>query len=416
MNLASDVFAYREGTLYCEEVALADVAARAGTPCYVYSGRGILERFRAYHEAFDGLPHRICYAVKANSNVGLLSLMAKAGAGFDIVSGGELFRVLKAGGDPSTVVFSGVGKTADEVEYALAQGIHSFNCESEAELALIDALAARRGVKARVALRVNPNVDAGTHPYVSTGLREHKFGIDISEVDGIYRRARDLPNLSPEGVACHIGSQIMDTDPMIEAVDRMLELVERLRAQGNPIQHLDLGGGLGVRYKPQEETPEIRAFIAKVREKLDGRNLFVIVEPGRSIVGEAGVLLTRVLYRKRTLSREFVVVDAAMNDLLRPSLYQSHHEIIPLRETSRGAIFADVVGPVCESGDFLALDREMQNVLPGDLLAVWTAGAYCFVLSSNYNSRPRPPEVLVEGDSWRIVRTRETYDDLVRGE
>jgi diaminopimelate decarboxylase len=416
MHRTSDVFQYREGALHCEEVALADIAARAGTPCYVYSGRAVLNRFQAYDEALSGVPHKVCYAVKANSNLALLSLLNKAGSGFDIVSGGELFRVLKAGGDPAWVVFSGVGKTAEEVEYALAQGIHSFNCESEGELALIDALAARQGVKARIALRVNPDVRVGTHPYISTGLREHKFGISISEVEGVYQRARAFTHLSPEGVACHIGSQMLDTDPIMEAVDKMLSLVDRLRAEGTPIHHLDLGGGLGIRYKPSEDAPEIRNFVADVRRKVAGKDLYLIVEPGRSIVGEAGLLLTRVLYRKRTQSREFVVVDAAMNDLLRPSLYQSHHEILPLRETSRGTMLADVVGPVCESGDFLALDREMENVLPGDLLAVWTAGAYGFVLSSNYNARPRPAEILVEGDGWRVARARETYEDLVRGE
>jgi diaminopimelate decarboxylase len=397
-------------------VALADVAVRSGTPCYVYSSRAVLDRYHAYDQAFGDMPHRVCYSVKANSNTGLLALLAKAGAAFDIVSGGELFRVLRAGGAASKVVFSGVGKTAAEVEYALAQGIHSFNCESEAELGLIDALAARCGAKVRIALRVNPNVDAGTHPYVSTGLREHKFGIDISEAEEIYLRATPFHNLILEGVGCHIGSQILDTDPLMDALDRLLELVGRLRARGLPIRHLDLGGGLGVRYRPHEETPEIRRFVAAVRNRVEGKDLFVMVEPGRSIVGEAGVLLTRVLYRKRSGAREFVVVDAAMNDLIRPSLYQSHHEIIPVRMAARGRIMADVVGPVCESGDFLALDRELDNVLPGDLLAVGTAGAYGFVLSSNYNSRPRPPEVLVEGSSWRTVRARETYDDLVRGE
>ncbi len=416
MNLSSDVFAYRNGALCCEDVALADIAGQAGTPCYVYSAQGILDRFKAYDESLGDMPHQVCYAVKANSNISLLSLLAKAGAGFDIVSGGELFRVIKAGGDPSKVVFSGVGKTADEIEFALQQGIHSFNCESEAELALIDALASRRGVKARVALRVNPNVSAGGHPYISTGMREHKFGIDISEVEGVYDRARALPSLLLEGVSCHIGSQIMDTGRIVEAVRSMLGLVDRLRASGHPISQFDLGGGLGVQYKPLEEAPEIRAFVARVKEEVQGHNLFLMVEPGRSIVGESGMLLTRVLYRKRTATREFVVVDAAMNDLMRPSLYRSHHEIVPLREISRGRIRADVVGPVCESGDFLALDREMENALPGDLLGVCTAGAYGFTLSSNYNSRVRPPEVLVEGSSWRTIRTRETLDDLIRGE
>jgi diaminopimelate decarboxylase len=416
MVQASRVFEYRGGALFCEETALADIASRIGTPCYVYSRRAILERFRAYDEGLGDVPHRICYSVKANSNLHILALLAGAGAGFDIVSGGELFRVLRAGGDPSGVVFSGVGKTAEEIDYALASGIFAFNCESEAELALIDALAARRGVKASVALRVNPNVDAGAHPYISTGLREHKFGIDISEVEGVYERAQAFRHLVTEGAGCHIGSQILDTTPLLEAADRMLELAARLRTKGIPIRHLDLGGGLGVPYRPEECAPDIREFATEIRRKLAGRDLVVILEPGRSIVGEAGVLLTRVLYRKRTQAREFVVVDAAMNDLLRPSLYQSHHEILPARQTERGRIRADVVGPVCESGDFLALDRELDNVLPGDLLAVCTAGAYGFVLSSNYNSRPRPPEVLVEGDIWRVIRARETYEDLVRGE
>jgi diaminopimelate decarboxylase len=409
-------FHYEGDRLYCEEVPLDRIAAGAGTPCYVYSSRGILETYRAYDEALDGIPHRVCYAVKANSSLAVLGLLARAGAGFDIVSGGELFRVLKAGGDARTVVFSGVGKTAEEVEYALAQGIHGFNCESEAELGLVDALAARRGVRVRAAVRVNPDVDALTHPYVSTGLRENKFGVDIGEVEALYERARKLEHVALEGVSCHIGSQLLDTDPMIEAVDKMLELAGRLRARGLAIRMLDLGGGLGVPYRPGEQAPEIRGFMAQVRQKVEGKDLFLMVEPGRSIVGEAGALITRVLYRKCSPAKEFVVVDAAMNDLIRPSLYKSHHEIAPLRRVERGTILADVVGPICESGDFLARDRELPNVLPGDLLAVATAGAYAFVASSNYNSRVRPPEVLVEGGTWRVVRTRETCEDLVRGE
>jgi diaminopimelate decarboxylase len=416
MLTGSDSFAYRDGSLYCEEAALADIAARAGTPCYVYSCRSVLNRFHAYDDTLAGLPHQVSYSVKANSNLGLLGLLAKAGAGFDIVSGGELFRVVRAGGDPSRVVYSGVGKTAAELEYALELGIHSFNCESEGELALLDALAARRGVRPRVALRVNPNVDADTHPYISTGLREHKFGIEIAEAEEIYRRTQTIPHLSLEGVSSHIGSQILNPGPILEALDRLLELIERLRKLGLPIRHLDLGGGLGVRYKPHDEAPAIEEFAARVLKKIEGRGLFLILEPGRSIVAEAGVLLTRVLYRKTTASREFLIVDAAMNDLLRPSLYKSHHEILPLRTSSRGTIRADVVGPVCESGDFLALDREMPNALPGDVLAVWTAGAYGFVLSSNYNSRTRPPEILVDGGAWRVTRARETHEDLIHGE
>lgn len=410
------MFSYSQNDLYCEQTPLADLAARVGTPAYVYSSQSLLANYRAYDESFGELPHTVCYAVKANSSLGILALLAKAGAGFDIVSGGELYRVMRAGGDPAKVVFSGVGKTAGEVDYALESGIHMFNCESEPELALIDALAARRGVKAGFAIRVNPDVDASTHPYISTGLREHKFGIDIADAEAVYERARDLPNLTAEGVSCHIGSQLMDTNPILEATERVLALVERLRAKGFAIGQIDLGGGLGVAYQAHEQAPEIRGFVAQVRARLEGRGLRVTIEPGRSIVGRAGVLLTRVLYRKKSAEKEFVVVDAAMNDLIRPSLYRSHHEIIPLRKTGRPEIVADVVGPVCETGDFLARGRNMANAAPGDYLAVETAGAYGFVQSSNYNSRPRAPEILVEGDTFRTIRARETYADLVRGE
>ena len=409
-------FHYVNDALYCEEVPLDEIAGRAGTPCYVYSSRTILENYRAYDEGLEGLPHQVCYAVKANSSLAILALLAKAGAGFDIVSGGELFRVLEAGGDARKVVFSGVGKTAGEVEYALREGIHSFNCESETELALIDALAARQGVKARVAVRVNPDVDPLTHPYVSTGLRENKFGVGIGEVEALYGRAQELQHVALEGVSCHIGSQLLDENPIMEALDKMLALSDRLRARGLPVSSLDLGGGLGVSYRPADQAPGIPSFIQQVRQKAEGRGLFLMVEPGRSIVGKAGALLTRVLYRKSNLAKEFVVVDAAMNDLIRPSLYKSHHEIIPLRRSERGGIRADVVGPICESGDFLARDREMDNALPGDLLAVATAGAYAFAAASNYNSRVRPPEILVDGANWRVVRRRETYPDLIRGE
>jgi diaminopimelate decarboxylase len=410
------MFHYSGADLYCEEMPLADIAARVGTPAYVYSRRVILENYAAYHEAFGDLPHAVFYAVKANSSLAVLALLAKAGAGFDIVSGGELFRVLQAGGNPAKVVFSGVGKTAEEVEYALEKGIYSFNCESESELELIDAMAARRGSTARFSIRVNPHVDPSTHPYISTGLSEHKFGIAIAEAPGVYERARRLRNLSAEGVSCHIGSQILDPTPILEAVDKVVALADSLRASGFPVRHLDLGGGLGVAYRPGEKAPVIREFIQSLRSRLRASGLCVMVEPGRSIAGPAGILLTRVLYRKRSGAREFVVVDAAMNDLIRPSLYRAHHEIIPLRQRNLPPITADVVGPVCETGDFLARDRRMDNVFPGDFLAVCTAGAYGFVLSSNYNSRPRAPEVLVEENSYRVIRERETYADLVRGE
>ncbi len=407
---------YRDQTLYLEDVPLADIARREGTPSYVYSRAAILDRFQAYEKSFGDVPHKICYAVKANSNLAILKLLAEAGAGFDIVSGGELFRVLKAGADPAGVIFSGVGKTAQEIDYALEHRIKSFNCESEPELALIDSLAARRGIAARAALRVNPDVDAATHPYISTGLRQHKFGVDIADAEAIYERARSLPNLLLEGVSCHIGSQITDIAPLLEVFDKMVALVERLRARGLPIRSLDLGGGLGVAYKPGDKALSICDYIQAMCARTAGHNLEILIEPGRSMVAEAGVLLTRVLYRKSNGEREFIIVDAAMNDLIRPALYHSHHEIVPLRKSDGPGIVADVVGPVCESGDFLARARAMPNLLPGDLLAVCTAGAYGFVASSNYNARPRPPEILVEGGSYRVIRKRETYDDLVRGE
>jgi diaminopimelate decarboxylase len=408
---------YRDRTLTCDGVALADIAAKAGTPCYVYSAATILENYRAYDSTLQGVPHTICYAVKANGNLAILRLLARAGAGFDIVSGGELHRVLKAGGDPAKVVFSGVGKTSEEIDAALQAGIFAFNCESEPELALLDALAHRRGVRARVALRVNPDVEASTHAYISTGSLAHKFGIDIGEAEAVYARARQHPHLLLEGVSCHIGSQQFDFEPMMKAADRVVELIARLRGNGFDIRHVDLGGGLGVTYRPEEPAPPIGEFTMALREKVAGLGLHLFLEPGRSIAGNTGVLLTRVLYRKRSGDKEFVVVDAAMNDLIRPALYDAYHEILPLRAMSTGCgLRADVVGPVCESGDFLAQDRQMPEVFPGDLLAVCTAGAYGFAQASNYNARPRPAEVLIENGSWRVIRKRETLDDLIRGE
>ena len=410
------MFAYSQNDYYCEQVPLADLAHSVGTPAYVYSSQAIRRNYAAYTSAFGALPHTVCYAVKANSSLAVLALLAKEGAGFDIVSGGELYRVLAVGGDPAKIVFSGVGKTAAEVEYALESGIHTFNCESEAELALIDAKAARLGKTAGFSIRVNPDVDAVTHPYISTGLSQHKFGIAIAGAAAVYDRSRQFRNLVAEGVSCHIGSQILDPSPILEAVDKVLALARELRAAGHPIRHLDLGGGLGVGYHAGEKSPEIRAFVETLSSKLHSSGLAVIVEPGRSIVGPAGVLLTRVLYRKRNGEKEFLVVDAAMNDLIRPALYRAHHEIVPLRKNALPPVVMDVVGPVCETGDFLARDRAMANAMPGDYLAVLTAGAYGFVQSSNYNSRPRAPEVLVEGDTWRVIRQRESYADLVRGE
>ena len=410
-------FEYSNGSLHCEQVDLQEIAAQAGTPAYVYSAAAILQRYREYDQAFGEHPHTVCYAVKANSNLAILRLLARAGGGFDIVSGGELYRVLKADGDPSKVVFSGVGKTREEIEYAIASGIFSFNSESESELALISAAAVKLGAKARVALRVNPDVDASTHKYISTGLREHKFGVDIALAEAIYLRAAALPGLTVDNVSCHIGSQILNTSSLLEAIDRVLALVERLRAAGLAITHVDLGGGLGIPYEPGDKSPSIRDYVGAIVSKTAGRGLHVAVEPGRSIVAEAGALLSRVLLEKTNGDKDFVIADAAMNDLIRPALYQAHHEIQAVRQPStRQVRLVDIVGPVCESGDFLAKDRLMPVLAPGDLLAIRNAGAYGFAMASNYNSRPRVAEVLVEGASWRIVRERETLEDLVRGE
>lgn len=409
-------FQYQNQILHCEDVPLTKIVEECGTPTYVYSSKGILDRYHAYDAAFGEIPHRVCFAVKANSNLAVLHLLANAGAGFDIVSGGELYRVLKAGGSPDHIVFSGVGKTAAEIEYALDSKIHSFNCESEPELKLINEIALRRGVQVRVALRVNPHVDASTHPYISTGLRDHKFGIDIDAVEAIYDRTNSLPALIPEGVSCHIGSQLLDPAPLLEAIQKVLTLTERLKKNGLPIRHLDLGGGLGVAYETSQQTPRIRTYIEQAMKLVAASGLTIMVEPGRSIVAESGALLARVIYRKQSPQKEFVILDAAMNDLIRPALYRAHHEIVPVVEKGAARHTADIVGPVCETGDFLARNRELATMDAGESAAILTAGAYGFVLSSNYNTRTRAAEVLVTGSTFRIVRTRETLEDLVRGE
>ena len=382
----------------------------------MYSAQSILDAWRSYESAFGDLPHLICYAVKANSTLAVLSLLARNGSGFDIVSGGELFRVLEAAEIRHASYFQESARLRRKSSLPCASDINNFNCESEGELAEIDAIAERLGVTARFSVRVNPDVNAVTHPYITTGLRDHKFGIDIARAADVYARSRICKNLRAAGVSCHIGSQILDYSPILEAAGKVLALIERLQAEGFPIDHLDLGGGLGIAYQAADRAPEIHDFIAALRERIGRDGLTVMIEPGRSIVGPAGVLLTRVLYRKKTASKEFVIVDAAMNDLIRPSLYGAHHEILPLHDLPGSAILADVVGPVCETGDFLARDREMADVQPGDYLAISSAGAYGFVQASNYNSRPRAAEVLVEGDHWRVVRERETYEDLIRGE
>ena len=411
-----DAFSYRSDSLACEEAGLADLAARYGTPAYVYSKAAIVRAFHEYEDALAGLAHRVCYSVKANSNLAVLDTLRREGAGFDIVSGGELFRVLAAGGDAGSVVFSGVGKTEQEIRYALESGIHSFNCESEAEIRLISKCAASLGARAAIAIRVNPDVNALTHPYISTGLREHKFGVDLNASEDLYMRAAGLPGIHPDGVSCHIGSQILEFDPLLEAADRVVALIGRLRARGLPMTRLDLGGGLGVSYRAGEAGVSVREFIERLRPKIQDAGVELFLEPGRSIVANAGVLLTRVLLVKQNGAKTFVIVDAAMNDLIRPALYQAHHEIVPVRESSGPEMIADIAGPVCETGDFFARGRRIARVQAGDLLAIRQAGAYGFVLSSNYNSRPRSCELLVDGASVHVARDRETYGDLIRGE
>lgn len=410
-----DHFVRRGGELHAEAVPLARIAEACGTPCYVYS-RATLERhFRAFDEALAPHPHLVCFAVKANGNLAVLDVLARIGAGFDIVSGGELARVRAAGGDPGRVVFSGVGKTEGEIGAALEAGIRCLNVESLPELERIEAVAAALGVRAPVAVRVNPDVDPGTHPYVATGLRESKFGLDPEAALAAYRRAAASPHLDPCGIACHIGSQITALGPFEDAAVRVLALVDRLAGEGIALRHVDLGGGLGVRYR--DETPPGPAELAAaLRELVGGRPLEILLEPGRAIAANAGVLLTRVEYLKEAGGRRFAVVDAGMNDLLRPALYGAWHEIVPVR--ARADVPArewDVVGPVCETGDVLGAGRRLA-LAPGDLLAVRSAGAYGFVMASTYNARPRCAEVMVDGERFHVVRARETLDDLWRGE
>ena len=410
-----DHFDYRDGELHAEAVPLARIAEEFGTPCYVYS-RATLERhWRAFDTAFAGHPHLVCYAVKANSNLAVLNLLARLGSGFDIVSLGELERVLAAGGEPGRVVFSGVGKRVDEIDRALEVGIRCFNVESPAELERLNEVAGAHGIQAPVSLRVNPDVDAGTHPYIATGLRENKFGIDMGEALAAYRRAAELPQLRVEGIDCHIGSQLTKLTPFLDALDKVLAFVERLADHGIAIRHLDLGGGLGIPYT-NETPPEPAAYAAALSARIGERPWEILIEPGRAIVGNAGVLLTRVEYLKQTPHKGFAVVDAAMNDLLRPSLYQAVQRIVPVvPRTDTPPAHWDIVGPVCETGDFLGKDRELA-LRPGDLLAVRSSGAYGFSMSSNYNTRPRAAEVMVDGDQAFVVREREQISELYRGE
>ena len=409
-----DYFNYREnGQLFTEECNLSELAAQHGTPLYVYS-RATLERhWHAFDQAAGEVPHLICYAVKANGNLAILNLLARLGSGFDIVSGGELARVVAAGGDPAKVVFSGVGKTEAEMRYALEQQILCFNLESEAELERLNTVAGDMGKVARISVRVNPDIDAGTHPYISTGLKQNKFGVPIERAVALYHRAATLPNIDIVGIDCHIGSQLTELEPFLEAMDRLLALIDRLAAEGIHIHHLDVGGGLGVNYS-DENPPHPEQYAAALKAKLVGRDLQLIFEPGRAIIANAGVLLTRVEYLKEGEERHFALVDAAMNDLIRPSLYGAWMNIIPAdKSLQRPVRRYDVVGPVCETGDFLGKDREL-SLAQGDLLVVRSAGAYGFSMSSNYNARPRAAEVLVDGDAAHLVRQREPLADLWR--
>jgi len=408
-------FTYRNQELCCEEVEVAKIAAEVGTPFYLYSHATLARHFQTFDAAFAALPHLCCFAVKSCSNLAILRLFAQLGGGADIVSGGELFRALTAGVPPERIVYSGVGKTREELAYALQADILQFNVESEQELEALQEVAAAAGVKARVSFRVNPDVDPQTHAYISTGLAKNKFGIPIDQAVAVYLRARAMPNIQIQGVSCHIGSQLTQVSPFIESLQKLKGFIGRLKEAGISISHLDLGGGLGIQYK-EEEPPHPEEYARAIQAELGGLDCILILEPGRVIVGNAGALITRVHYTKQGPTKKFVIVDAGMNDLARPSLYGAYHAIRPVHESGRGGEVADVVGPICETGDFLSRDQEVPVSVPGELLAVMSAGAYGFSMSSNYNSRPRVAEVLVAGDGYHVIRRRESYDDLIRGE
>lgn len=410
-----DYFNYRQQQLFAEDVAVEAIAAQYGSPCYIYS-RATLERhWRAFDQAFANHRHLICYAVKANSNLAILNVLARLGSGFDIVSLGELRRVLAAGGAPDKIVFSGVGKREDEIQAALEVGIRCFNIEVASELDRINQVAAKLGVIAPVSFRVNPDVDAKTHPYISTGLKENKFGVDIDHALNEYRRAAKMDNIKVVGIDCHIGSQLTDTAPFLDATDRVLALVDALHAEGIELEHIDLGGGLGICYR-DEQPPQPAEYIEAILQRFADRDYEILLEPGRAIVGNAGILLTKVEYLKPTVNKNFAIIDAAMNDLVRPSLYGAWQEIIPVNADSESSEQTwDIVGPVCETGDFLGKNRELK-LAPGDLLAIRSAGAYGFTMSSNYNSRPRAAEVMVDGDQVHLIRERESIPQLWAGE
>ena len=413
-------FEYRNGEMFAEGVALKRIAREVGTPAYVYSLATLKRHFKVFDQAFSKVRHIVCFSVKANSNLALLRAFAKEGSGFDIVSGGELFRALKVGADPTKIVFSGVGKKREEIEYALNSGILMFNVESEQELIALNDIASSMGKRAPISLRVNPDVDPQTHPYISTGMKKAKFGVDIKKSLETYRKAVSLRNVEVVGVDCHIGSQLTSITPFVDALAKVREYLDRVLAgemkkEGAQIRYLDLGGGLGINY--HDETPPLPDEYAKaIVEGLEGLDVTLILEPGRVIVGNAGILLTEVQYIKETDSKNFVIVDGGMNDLIRPALYGSYQAIQPVVENRAQRIVADVVGPICESGDFFAKDREIPRPQRGDLLAIMSAGAYGFTMASNYNSHPKPPEVLVDGDQYYVIRRRESFDDLINGE
>jgi len=420
MTSATEPFQYRGGELCCEAVPLAKIAAEVGTPVYVYSRAELERAYRAFDAALDGIPHRVCYAVKANSSLGILGVLIGLGAGADIVSLGELVRWQRAGGDPGKVVFSGVGKTEHEITAALNAGIAAFNVESAEELDVIDRIARTTGRRARIALRVNPDVDPQTHPYISTGLKQNKFGVGMSEARALLGHARGLAGLEIVGVDCHIGSQLTKTSPFTDAIARLVALIHELADDGIRVEHIDVGGGLGIDYGKGDAPPpspaEYGAAVRAALAPLTALGVTLVTEPGRVVVGRAGALVTRVLYRKRNEAKHFTIVDAAMNDLMRPALYGSFHPMQPVVGGERPTIATDVVGPICETGDFFARDRELPELAPGELLWIGAAGAYGSAMASNYNTRPRAPEVLVSGDRYTVIRDRETYEQLLAGE
>jgi diaminopimelate decarboxylase len=408
-------FDYKNGELYCEDVPVTEIAAVVGTPLYIYSRATVTRHFRVFDAAFEQVPHLICYSVKANSNIAIINIFVKEGGGADVTSGGELYRAVRAGTEPSRIVYSGVGKTREEMQFALNEDILMFNVESEQELETLNAVASKAGKKARIALRVNPDVDPKTHPYISTGLKSNKFGISFRKAVEVYQKASGLSNIDVIGIDCHIGSQLTEVTPFVDSLKRIRELIFELKKLDVNLKYLDVGGGLGIKYDREEAPPPSDYAQALIKECRD-LDVTLVMEPGRVLVGNAGILVSRVLYTKENEGKNFIIVDAAMNDLARPSLYGSYQAIWPVKKTDGGTINADVVGPICETTDFLARDRELPNLKSGNLIAVMSSGAYGFSMSSTYNSRPRVAEVLVEDANYHVIRERESHEDLIRGE